>query len=124
MDFFKKQLFICLSWIAIYFAPTLEFLLLIGFFVAADTITGVIAAFKSGQEITSKRFRDAIPKYIVYGVGIFVAYVLQKQFFPEFPAMKIIGGLISLGELKSIDENIHKITGLSLFKFFINKLKK
>lgn len=124
MDGFKKHIFICLSWISIYFAPTLGFLLLVGFFVAADTITGVMAALKTGEEITSKKFRAVIPKYVVYGVGVLVAHVLQRQFFPDFPAMKIIAGLVAYSELMSIDENIHKITGVSLFKFFIKKLRK
>ena len=124
MDYIKKQAFICLSWIAIYFAPTFEFILLVGFFVMVDTITGCMAAIKTGQEITSKKFRAVIPKYVVYGVGVLVAHVLQKQFFPDFPAMKIIAGLVAYSELMSIDENIHKVTGVSLFKFFIKKLGK
>ena len=124
MDTIKKQLFVCLSWIAIYFSPAFEFILLVGFFVVADTITGVMAALKTGEEITSKRFRAVIPKYVVYGVGVLVAHVLQRQFFPDFPAMKIIAGLVAYSELMSIDENINKITGVSLFKFFIKKLRK
>ena len=124
MDYFKKQLFICLSWMAIYFSPTIEFLLLAGFFVAMDTTTGVMAVIKSGEEFTSKKFRAVIPKYIVYGCGVLVAHVLQQQFFPDFPALKIITGLIAYSELISIDENINKITGVSLFKFFIKKMKK
>jgi phage-related holin len=124
MDTIKKQLFVCLSWVAIYFSPTMEFLLLVGFFVMADTLTGMMAAIKNGEEITSKRFRAVFPKFVVYGVGVLVAHVLQKQFFPDFPAMKIIAGLVAYSELMSIDENIHKITGVSLFKFFIKKLRK
>lgn len=124
MDFLKKQFFICISWIIIYFYPTAQFLLLIGFFVAMDTITGVIALSKTGEDFTSKKFRAVIPKYIGYGVGILVAHVLQQQFFPDFPAMKIIAGLVAYSELISIDENIKKITGISLFKYFIKKLGK
>lgn len=124
MDTFKKQLFICLSWVAIYFYPTAQFLLLVGFFVAMDTITGVMALSKTGEEFTSKKFRGVVPKYLGYGCAVLVAHVLQMQFFPDFPALKIISGLIGYSELISIDENIHKITGVSLFKFFIKKLKK
>lgn len=124
MDYIKKQIFIALSWVAIYFYPAFGFVLLVGFFVAADTITGVMAAYKLSEPITSKKFRAVFPKFIVYGVGVFVAHVLQQQFFPDFPAMKIVAGLVAYSELMSIDENIGKITGVRLFQFFINKLKK
>lgn len=97
---------------------------MVGFFVAADTVTGVMAAIKLGHQVTSKKFRAVIPKYVVYGIGVLVAHVLQQQFFQDFPATKIIAGLIAYSELMSIDENIHKITGVSLFKFFIKKLGK
>ena len=123
MDLTKKYLFICLSWLCIYFYPTAQFLILIGFFVGADTITGVIAAKKRGDLITSKKFRAVITKYAGYGIGVLVAHVLQSQWFPDIPAMKIISGLIAYSELISIDENIKDITGVSLFKFFIKKLK-
>lgn len=123
MDPLKKYAFICLSWLCIYFYPTAQFLILIGFFVGADTITGVIAAKKRGEPITSKKFRSVIMKYAGYGVGVIVAHVLQSQWFPDVPAMKIISGLIAYSELISIDENIKDITGVSLFKFFIKKLK-
>jgi hypothetical protein len=35
--------------------------------------------------------------------------------------MKLIAGLIAASEIKSIDENIEKITGTSLFKSVIRK---
>lgn len=124
MDTLKKHLFIALSWIAFYFYPTAGFLLLVGFFVMADTITGVMAAWKIGEQITSRKLRACIPKYIVYGVAVLVAHVLQREFFLEFPAMKLIAGFIAYSELMSIDENIQKISGVSLFKFFIDKLKR
>ena len=120
-DVLKKNIAICLSWVIIYFYPTGKWLLLVGFFVMADTITGVIAA--GLEDFKTKRFMDCIRKYAVYGTAVLVAHVLQMQFFPDFPAMKIISGLIAYNELMSIDENIQKMTGFSLFKFFIKKLK-
>lgn len=123
MDIIKKYFFISISWLMIYFYPTVQFILLVGFFIAADTITGVIAALKRGEEFKSSRFRDVVSKYLVYGTAVLVAHVLQMQFFPDFPAMKIIAGLIAYSELMSIDENIYSITGVSLFKFFLKKLK-
>ena len=113
-----------ISGVVIFFYPTAQFLMLIGFMVMMDTITGVMALSKTGEEFTSKKFRAVIPKYTGYGVGILVAHVIQCQFFPEFPAMIMVAGLVAWSELVSIDENIKKITGVSLFKFFIKKLGK
>jgi phage-related holin len=120
----KTTLLTLLYWIVVYFQPTLEFMLLVGFFVVMDTVTGMAAAVKNEVELTSKKFRAIFPKFIVYGCAVLVAHVLQRQFFPDFPAMKIVAGFVAYSELMSIDENIQKITGFSVFKFFIKKLKK
>ena len=124
MELIKVYTFTLLYWVVVYFQPTLEFMLLVGFFVVMDTVTGMAAAFKLGEELTSKKFRAVFPKFIIYGCAVLVAHVLQRQFFPDFPAMKIVAGFVAYSELMSIDENIQKITGVSVFKFFIKKLKK
>lgn len=124
MELIKVYALTFLYWIVVYFQPTLEFMLLVGFFVVMDTATGMAAAVKNEVELTSKKFRAIFPKFIVYGCAVLVAHVLQRQFFPDFPAMKIVAGFVAYSELMSIDENIHKITGFSVFKFFIKKLKK
>lgn len=124
MNTFEKYLVYAMSWMVIYFSPSFAFILLVGFFVVADTITGVAAASHRNEPITSKRMRQAVPKYIVYGIGVLVAHVIQKEFFPDFPALKLISGFIAYSELMSIDENIKDITGISLFKNIIKKFKK
>lgn len=123
-EMIKVYLFTLLYWVVVYFQPTLEFMLLVGFFVVMDTITGMAAAIKTDTPITSKKFRAIFPKFIVYGAAVLVAHVIQRQFFPDFPAMKIIAGFVAYSELMSIDENIQKISGVSMFKFFIKKFKK
>jgi hypothetical protein len=97
---------------------------MVGFFVSMDTIAAMTAAFKNGEPITSRKFRAIFPKFIIYGVAVLVSHVIQRQFFPDFPATKIIAGYIVYSELLSIDENIEKITGQSMFRFFIKMLKK
>lgn len=123
MELYKKYFFITISWLAIYFYPAGQFVLLVGFFIAADTITGVVAANKRGERLTSKRGSDVIRKFLVYGVGVIVAHVIQQEFIADFPCMKIIAGLVAFNEVKSIDENIKDISGYSFFDYFIKKLK-
>ncbi len=124
MEVIQKYIYTALAWLFIFFSPATPFILLVGFFVVADTITGVAAAKNREETITSKKFRRAVSKYIVYGVAVLVAHVIQTQFFPDFPALKLIAGFIAYSELMSIDENIKDITGVSLFTYFIKKLKK
>ena len=45
----------------------------------------------------------------------------EKNFSVGYDAVKIVGGLIALIELKSFDENIKDITGSSLFKKIIDR---
>ena len=124
MGTIKQHIMALLGSLVVYFQPTYSILLLVGFFVTMDTIAAMAAAVKNGEPITSRKFRAVFPKFIVYGIAVLVAHVLQKEFFPDFPAIKIIAGYIVYSELLSIDENIEKITGQSMFRFFIKMLKK
>ncbi|CAB4165489.1 Bacteriophage holin family [uncultured Caudovirales phage] len=122
MESFIKYFGLAVIWLCDFFAPAGKFILLIGFFVSIDSITGVLVARKLGT-FNSKELRRIIPKYIAYGCGILVSFVIQSQFFPDFPAMKLIAGLVAYIELVSIDENIKAITGQSLFKSAIQRFK-
>ena len=86
-----------------------------------DFATGILSAKKSGEDITSKKMRLTIVKGFGYMSSILVAYVIQKVFIPEMEVMKIVSGLVAMIELKSLDENLTKITGKSLFKKFLDK---
>lgn len=110
-------------YLAVYFAPTATAILTIGFFVVCDTITGIMAARARKEEITSKKLRRTAAKFLSYGIGILVAHVVQKNYLPTLDGVKLISGLIAFIELKSIDENMKTITGFSLFKFILEKLK-
>jgi hypothetical protein len=65
--------------------------------------------------------KPTITKGIVYMFAIIVAHVFEKNFSFGYDAVKVVGGLIALIELKSFDENIKDITGSSLFKKIIDR---
>jgi uncharacterized protein YacL len=104
-----------------YFTPAVPLMLAIGFFVIADFITGIMAAKKREEEITSKKMRNTVTKGIGYMIAILVGLVFQNHFMPNFEIMKIVSGVIAFVEIKSLDENFRIITGKSLFKQFLNK---
>jgi len=124
MGTIKQHMLALLGSLAVYFQPTYSILLMVGFFVTMDTIAAIAAAAKKGEPITSRKFRAIFPKFIIYGVAVLVAHVIQKEFFPDIPAIKIIAGYVAYSELLSIDENVEKITGQSMFRFFVKLLKK
>jgi hypothetical protein len=120
-SFILNRLEIIIAFLVVYFSPTFQILFGIGFLVMVDFATGIISSKKSGEEITSKKMRLTIVKGFGYMSSILVAYVIQKVFIPEMEVMKIVSGLVAMIELKSLDENLTKITGKSLFKKFLDK---
>ncbi len=102
-------------------APAANLMFAIGFLVVSDFVTGVLAARKREEQISSKRMRNSITKGIGYMVAILVAYMMQKIFIKDFEVMKIVAALVAFIELKSIDENLESMTGKSLFNQFLKK---
>ncbi len=123
-DTFKIKLITIGEGIAILFAPTYIFIFAIGFLVFGDLITGILAAKKNKEKITSEKLRNTTRKGVGYMVAILIAHIVQVVFMKEFEVMKIVAGVIGFVELKSIDENFEKAYGFSIFKQFITKGKK
>lgn len=119
----KEKIVIFLMWLSVYFSPVFPLIFSIGFFVICDAITGVIASKKRKEPFTSKKLRDSIYKFIEYGVGILVAHIIERQFIPDLPALKLIAGFCAYIELKSINENIEKSSGINIFKMILEKIK-
>jgi hypothetical protein len=111
-----------LTYLVSFFTPLMPWIIAIGVFVFADLITGMFAAKKKGQKIQSNKMFKTIPKFSAYGLGIIVAHVLTLLFIKDFPAVKLVAGLIAFIEIKSLDENIKAITGVSIFSDLIKML--
>lgn len=107
-----------------FFAPIGKWIAFVGFLVAADMITGILAAHKAKKQIESRKMARSIGKFVGYGLAVMVAYYLQIIFFPELPAMQSVSALIATIELKSIDENYHTMFGHSFFKTLIDLVNK
>lgn len=123
MDFLLTKLSILIFFLIDFFYPTYQFILIVGFFILVDTVTGALLAKRRGK-FTSRGLRRVFPKYLVYGLVILVAYIIERCFFPDFPALKLISGLVAWNELVSIDENFKGLYGFSVFKIFIDKLQR
>ncbi|MDW8347253.1 MAG: phage holin family protein [Bacteroidia bacterium] len=96
-------------------APIKAILITTSLLILADTITGIIAAYKRGEEINSTGFKKTIIKLFLYNLVIILAFLIEKFIFDEFiPFVKIGAMVIALTEFKSVIENFESITGIQL----------
>lgn len=122
-NWFVKTFDIIIIYMVTYFSPTFSVLMGISFLVLIDFITGMVAAHKRGEAITSRKMRPTITKGMGYMFAILAAHIFQRHFLQEIEVMKIVSGLIAFIELKSLDENLKDMTGKSLFKQFFKEGK-
>lgn len=110
---------------ALLLAPIIPSLIVTGVFIIVDLTTGIWASKKAKRKITSRRLRDTIDKTFVYNVSILLAFLIERYMVKDaFPILRVVLGLISLAEFKSISENLHEITGVDLYKRALKYLKK
>jgi hypothetical protein len=118
-NYILNNISLFLTFLVVYFSPAYPIMLGIGFLVMMDFITGMVAAKKRGELITSKKMRPTVMKGFGYMASILIAFVVQNVFLTEMEIMKIVSGLVAMIELKSLDENLTSITGKSVFKQFL-----
>lgn len=105
------------------FAPIKAILLVTGFLIMADLFSGVLAARKRGETINSAGLRRTVTKILVYNLAVISGFLVEKYMISDiFPISKLIAGVISIVELKSILENLNTINGTNIFKVIIEKL--
>lgn len=105
------------------FAPIKAVILVTGILIFADLITGIWAAKKKGQKITSAGLRRTISKVLIYHTAILLGFLVEVYMLEGFiPISKIAAGLIGIVELTSVLENLNTINGNPIFKSLISKL--
>jgi len=104
----------CCGFVASFFIPIQGFLLFTVAVVFADTITGIKAARKEGQRISSKGLYRTTEKIVVYFVAILIFEGAKNTFNIPFPITYMVAMMISGTELFSVAENIKRITGVEL----------
>lgn len=104
------------------FAPIHSLLLTTGVMIFADLVTGVMAAKKRGESITSAALRRSITKIFVYEAALMLAFLAERYMDAALPFVKMASGMISLTEIKSIYENLNEISGNQLLRVLIDKL--
>ncbi len=105
---------VCCGFIASFFIPIKGFLLFTVFVVFADTVTGIMAANKRGERITSKGLYRTSQKVVVYFVGIMIFEGARNTFSLPLNITYMVAFTIATTELYSISENIKSMTGVNI----------
>ncbi len=104
-------------------APIHSILVSVFLLIIADLVTGVWAAKKQGQSISSSKLRNTVSKFFIYQMAIITAFVLETYLLEgAVPATKIVAGIIGLSEGVSVFENLNKISNTDLFKKLLTAL--
>jgi uncharacterized membrane protein len=115
---------ICCGVLFSFFFPIKHFLIFTIFVVFADTVTGIMAARKRGEPITSKGLYRTSQKVVVYFVGIMIFHGASITFGLPSQIVYSVSFLISFTELYSISENIKSITGVNIGTAILKFIKK
>ena len=115
---------ICCGFITSFFIPIKGFLLFTVFVVFADTITGILAARKRGEAITSKGLYRTSQKIVVYFVGIMIFEGSRITFNLPLNITYMVAFTIATTELYSIAENIRSITGVNISTYLLRFFRR
>jgi uncharacterized membrane protein len=105
---------ICCGVLFSFFLPIKHFLIFTIFVVFADTVTGILAAKKRGEPITSKGLYRTSQKVVTYFCGIMIFHGAGITFGLPSQITYSVSFIIAATELFSISENIKSITGTNI----------
>lgn len=104
-------------------APIHSVMIVAGILIFIDLITGIWAALKRNEPISSAALRRTVSKFFIYQIAIISAFIVQKFLLNDLiPASNLVAGVIGMVELKSVLENASKILGTDVFKLVLEKL--
>lgn len=86
----------------------------VGVLIAADFVTGLAAAWKRDEKITSRAMSRTIWKGLGYQVAVISGFALEFLVPGGLPVAKLVASAIGLSEMRSLAENVETLTGMSL----------
>jgi len=104
------------------FAPIQAALATVMVLIIVDLATGIAAAKKRKEAITSSGLKRTVIKFFIYETALILAFLCGQYLIDILPVVKIVSTFIGLTELKSCYENLNEISGGDLLKQLISKL--
>lgn len=122
-DLLNKYLLPSIISAASVFAPIKGIIITVGVVIVVDLITGILAAKKRGEKITSAGLRRSLSKALIYQTAILTGFLMEKYLLADIvPITKLVAGAIGSVEALSIFENLNKISDNNLFSKVIELL--
>lgn len=107
------------------FSPIKATLIAVMALTMIDLVSGILAAIKLKQPITSSGLKRTIIKILAYEIVIMLGFVTEQYMTGDLiPIVKTLAGIIGITELKSVLENIGAITGIPVIDLLISKLSQ
>jgi hypothetical protein len=104
-------------------APIKPVMVTVGILIISDLITGIWAARKRGESITSAALGRTVSKMVVYQTAVVTGFLLQRYLLADaMSVVNIVGGIIGMVEFKSFIENANYIVGGDIMKEVLKKL--
>lgn len=104
-------------------APIKPVMITVGILIISDLITGIWAARKRGEQITSAALGRTVSKMVVYQTAVVTGFLLQKYLLADaMPIVNVVGGIIGMVEFKSFVENANAIVDGDIMKEILKKL--
>jgi predicted transcriptional regulator len=105
------------------FAPIKGILLTVGFIILVDLITGIIAARKRGEKITSAALRRTVSKALIYQTAVLTGFLIETYLTGDLvPITKVVASIIGVVEGTSVFENLNAISDNKIFSKVLEKL--
>ena len=132
-ELFKSKILVLIQVICAFLLPIKPLIILVGFLIILDTISGIWKAKKIKEEITSRKLSRIISKMLLYQCGLITFFILEKYLFGEFIIAfssieflftKIVAVFFCCIELTSLNENIKVVYGQNFFQLFKSMLTR
>lgn len=111
---FKAGTSLVAAFLFLHILPIAQFIAIAGLLVTSDWVTGIWAAYKRREKITSKGLRRTVEKILMYSLAIFITMVVEVAFFSSHYVVAAVSLYICLVELYSNLENISTITSTNI----------
>ncbi len=105
------------------FAPIKGVIITVGIVIVVDLVTGVLAAKKRNEKITSAGLRRSLSKALIYQTAILTGFLMEKYLLGDIiPITKLLAGAIGSVEMLSVVENLNTLSDNNVFKKVVDLL--
>lgn len=113
-----------LAFILLWLAPISNYVHLVLILIFIDLLTGSYAAVKEGQKFSARKLRCTVEKFVFYAMAIIAAFLLQRIINDGTELARIVALYVGATELKSIYENISRVTKTDVLSMLWQTLKE